>query len=454
MFEQRMAALEGAEAARATATGMAAVTTALMGLVRAGDHVVAAKALFGSCRWVIEEWLPRFGVTSTLVDGTDLDAWKKAVQQEHQGVLHGDADQSDAGSLRHRRGRRDRARCRRQARGRQRVRHAAVSEPAELGADCVVYSATKHIDGQGRVLGGVILASEKFIMDHVHQIIRQTGPSLSPFNAWVLLKGLETLPVRVAAADRNRRRRRRRARRPQEDQPADLSRAAPTIRRPTSIAKQMKAGSTLCSFEVKGGKDGAFRFLNALKLIGITNNLGDAKSLITHPTTTTHQRLTPEQRAELGIGDGLVRFSAGLEHPDDVIEDLLTALDARLAKPASTDVVSAEGSGRSTGRCAASAIACAETLGQAGIAPVVHVQPVGRHERRRTPCGRRRASAASRRSGGTDRRSPLRGGGDQLDHARGFRLGDHLRRELRIDQHDVGARRADLVRGPRGSTRR
>jgi len=198
--------------------------------------------------------------------------------------------------------------------------------PLKLGADCVVYSATKHIDGQGRVLGGVILASEKFIMDHVHQIIRQTGPSLSPFNAWVLLKGLETLPVRVArqtetagkistALDGHDKIARLiypgRADHPQAD----------------VIKKQMKAGSTLLSFEVKGGKQGAFRFLNGLKLIGITNNLGDAKSLITHPTTTTHQRLTPAQRAELGIGDGLVRFSAGLEHPDDLIEDLLTALD-------------------------------------------------------------------------------------------------------------------------------
>jgi O-succinylhomoserine sulfhydrylase len=177
------------------------------------------------------------------------------------------------------------------------------------------------------VLGGIILASEKFIMDHVHQVIRQTGPSLSPFNAWVLLKGLESLAVRVQR---------------QTDTAAAVSVALtghdklsrliypgrPDHPQAAVIAKQMRAGSTLCSFEVKGGKAGAFRFLNALKLIGISNNLGDAKSLVTHPTTTTHQRLTPEQRAELGIGDGLVRFSAGLEHPDDVVEDLLSALDA------------------------------------------------------------------------------------------------------------------------------
>ena len=326
MFEQRMAALEGAEAARSTATGMAAVTTAIMGLVKAGDHVVAAKALFGSCRWVIEEWLGRFGVTSTLVDGKDLAAWQSAVRKNTTAFFmetptNPTLEVYDIAAVAD-------------------IAHAAGAKlivdnvfatplyqsPLKLGADCVVYSATKHIDGQGRVLGGVILASEKFIMDHVHQIIRQTGPSLSPFNAWVLLKGLEPLPVRVArqtetagkistALDGHDKIARLiypgRADHPQAD----------------VIKKQMKAGSTLLSFEVKGGKQGAFRFLNGLKLIGITNNLGDAKSLITHPTTTTHQRLTPAQRAELGIGDGLVRFSAGLEHPDDLIEDLLTALD-------------------------------------------------------------------------------------------------------------------------------
>ena len=327
MFEQRMAALEGAEAARATATGMAAVTTALMGLVRAGDHVVAAKALFGSCLWVIEEWLPRFGVTSTLVNGTDLDAWKKAVQKNTKAFFLESPtnptlevyDIAAVADIAHNA-------------GAQLVVDNVFAtplyqHPLELGADCVVYSATKHIDGQGRVLGGIILASEKFIMDHVHQIIRQTGPSLSPFNAWVLLKGLETLSVRVqrqtdtAGAVANALAGHKKISRLIYPGRSDHPQAA-------VIAKQMTAGSTLCTFEVKGGKDGTFRFLNALKLIGITNNLGDAKSLITHPTTTTHQRLTPAQRADLGIGDGLVRFSAGLEHPDDVIEDLLTALDA------------------------------------------------------------------------------------------------------------------------------
>jgi O-succinylhomoserine sulfhydrylase len=326
MFEKRMAALEGCEAARSTATGMAAVTTALMGLVKAGDHVVAAKALFGSCRWVIEEWLPRFGVPCTLVDGKDLNAWQKAVQKNTKALFletptNPTLEVYDIQAIAD-------------------IAHSVGAKlvvdnvfatplfqsPPTLGADVVVYSATKHIDGQGRVLGGVILGSEKMIVDNYHQLLRQTGPSLSPFNAWVLLKGLETLSVRVqrqtetagAVANAlaghgkiNNLIYPGRADHPQAD----------------IIKKQMAAGSTLCAFEIKGGKEGAFRFLNGLSLIGITNNLGDAKSLITHPTTTTHQRLTPEQRAELGIGDGLVRFSAGLEHVDDLIEDLLTALD-------------------------------------------------------------------------------------------------------------------------------
>ncbi len=326
MFEQRMAALEGAEAARSTATGMAAVTTALMGLVRAGDHVVAAKALFGSCRWVIEDWLPRFGVTSTLVDGKDIGAWKSAVRKNTKVFFmetptNPTLEVYDIAAV---------AGIAHEAGAKLVIDNVFATplyqSPLTLGADVVVYSATKHIDGQGRVLGGVILATEKLILDNYHQLLRQTGPSLSPFNAWVLLKGLETLPVRVERQTENagavatalfgHKKISRLIYPGRADHPqADI------------VAKQMKAGSTLCSFEIKGGKEGAFRFLNGLNLIGITNNLGDAKSLITHPTTTTHQRLTPEQRAELGIGDGLVRFSAGLEHRDDLIEDLLTALD-------------------------------------------------------------------------------------------------------------------------------
>ena len=326
MFEQRMAALEGAEAARSTATGMAAVTTALMGLVRAGDHVVAAKALFGSCRWVIEEWLPRFGVTSTLVNGIDLAQWKKATTRNTKVFFMETPtnptlevyDIAAVADIAHNAGAKlvvDNV-----------FATPLYQSPLTLGADCVVYSATKHIDGQGRVLGGVILGSEKLILDHYHQILRQTGPSLSPFNAWVLLKGLETLSVRVqrqtenAGAVAN-------ALAGHKKVTRLIYPGRPDHPQAETIRKQMRAGSTLCSFEVKGGKEGAFRFLNALELIGITNNLGDAKSLVTHPTTTTHQRLTPDQRAELRIGDGLIRFSAGLEHADDLIADLLTALE-------------------------------------------------------------------------------------------------------------------------------
>ena len=326
MFEQRMAALEGAEAARSTATGMAAVTTALMGLVRQGDHVVAAKALFGSCRWVIEEWLPRFGVPCTLVDGKDLNAWKAAVTKNTKVFFMETPtnptlevyDIQAVADIAHNAGAKlviDNV-----------FATPLYQSPLTLGADVVVYSATKHIDGQGRVLGGVILASQQMIMDNYHQLLRQTGPSLSPFNAWVMLKGLETLAVRVERQTQTAGK--------VSDALAGHAKLTRLIYpgradhpQADIVKKQMKAGSTLVSFAIKGGKEGAFRFLNGLKLILITNNLGDAKSLITHPTTTTHQRLTPDQRAELGIGDGLVRLSCGLEHADDLIEDLLAALD-------------------------------------------------------------------------------------------------------------------------------
>jgi O-succinylhomoserine sulfhydrylase len=326
MFERRMAIFEGAEAARATATGMAAVTTALVAQLKAGDHVVAAKALFGSCRWVVEDFLPRFGVPSTLVDGLDLDQWRKAMRPNTKAlflesptnpaleVLDIPAIADIAHSV-----------------GATLVVDNVFAtpiwqSPLKLGADVVVYSATKHIDGQGRCLGGVILSSEKFIQDHVHQFMRQTGPSMSPFNAWVLLKGLETLHIRIARQTET------------AGKIADALAGHPKITRliypgradhpqAANVKKQMRGGSTLIAFEVGGGdKAATFRLLNGLKLVKITNNLGDAKSLITHPATTTHQRLTPEARAELGISDGLVRFSAGLEHPDDVAGDLLTAL--------------------------------------------------------------------------------------------------------------------------------
>ncbi len=326
MFERRMAIFEDAEAARATATGMAAVTTALVGQLKAGDHVVASKQLFGSCRYVVEDFLPRFGVQSSLVNGLDLDEWRRAVRPNTRTLFlesptNPVLEVLDIGAI-------------------AKIAHGAGAtlvvdnvfatpiwqSPLKLGADVVVYSATKHIDGQGRCLGGVILSTEKFIQDNIHQMMRQTGPSMSPFNAWVLLKGLETLHLRV--------------RRQTETASAIATALAghPKISRliypgradhpqAATVAKQMNGGSTLIAFEVGGGdKAATFRFLNALRLVRITNNLGDAKSLITHPATTTHQRLTPEQRAELGISDGIVRFSAGLEHPDDVIGDLVNAL--------------------------------------------------------------------------------------------------------------------------------
>jgi O-succinylhomoserine sulfhydrylase len=326
MFEMRMAAFEGAESARATATGMAAVHNAVIGQVKAGDHVVAAKALFGSCRWVVEEFLPRFGVASTLVNGLDLDEWRRAVRPNTkvfflESPTNPTLEVLDIAAI---------ASIAHDAGAQLVVDNVFATpifqSPLALGADCVVYSATKHIDGQGRCLGGIILGSEKFIQDHIHNLLRQTGPAMSPFNAWVLLKGLETLPLRVAGQTAN------------AAAIADFLAGQAKITRliypgrpdhpqAATIRKQMRGGSNLIAFEVAGGKAGAFRFLNALKLLRITNNLGDAKSLVTHPATTTHQRLTPEARAELGISDGLVRLSVGLEHQDDIAADLATALN-------------------------------------------------------------------------------------------------------------------------------
>ncbi|MBV9290790.1 MAG: O-succinylhomoserine sulfhydrylase [Hyphomicrobiales bacterium] len=326
MFEQRMALLEGAEAARATASGMAAVTASVMGQLKAGDHVVAAKALFGSCLYVVEELLPRFGVASTLIEGTDLDAWRAAMRPNTRTAFLESPtnptleviDIAGVADIMH-------------AHGATLVvdnvfATPLLQHPLELGADCVVYSATKHIDGQGRVLGGVILASEKFVADHIHNFLRQTGPCLSPFNAWTLLKSLETLPVRVAAQVRS------------AERIADFLAGRPEVVRvlypgradhpqAALIRRQMKAGGNIVAFEISGGKDAAFRAANALSIIGISNNLGDAKSLITHPATTTHQRLTPGQRDALGIGPGLLRLSVGLEDVEDLIEDLDQALD-------------------------------------------------------------------------------------------------------------------------------
>lgn len=325
MFQTRMALLEGAEAARATSSGMAAVTTALMAQLRAGDHVVAARAMFGACLYVVEEMLPRFGVPSTLVDGADLAQWRAAMRPQTK-VLFLETptnpclevyDIAAIAAIAHEYGARlvvDNV-----------FATPILQKPLALGADCVVYSATKHIDGGGRCLGGVILGGRDLIENEVHNFYKQTGPCLSPFNAWVLLKSLETLPLRV---------------RQQAESAARIAHSLSThrhilkVRYPgledhpqaATVKRQMAAGGTLVTFEVRGGKEAAFAFGNALSLITIANNLGDAKSLLCHPATTTHQRLSPEARAAMGVTDGLLRLSVGLEDAQDLIADLDQAL--------------------------------------------------------------------------------------------------------------------------------
>jgi O-succinylhomoserine sulfhydrylase len=329
MLEERMKLLEGAEAARCTASGMAAVSAALMCFLKAGDHIVAAKALFGSCLYVVQDVLPRFGVQSTLVDGRDIEAWKKAMQPNTKAVFFETpsnpcldlVDIEAVSAIAHEAG-------------------ALVvvdnvfatpihQRPLALGADVVVYSATKHIDGQGRVLGGIVLGSAKYIADHFHPYYKHTGGAISPFNAWVMLKSLETLELRVRAQTEGAARIADHLASRKGDGIARVIYPGHHDHLQAELAhRQMKAGSTLVSFDVVGGKAAAFRFLNALSIIRISNNLGDAKSLITHPATTTHQRLKPELKAELGITDGLLRLSVGLEAPEDLMRDIDRALSA------------------------------------------------------------------------------------------------------------------------------
>jgi O-succinylhomoserine sulfhydrylase len=306
---------------------MAAVFAALMCQLEAGDRVVAARALFGSCHYIIAEILPRFGIEVALIDGTDPEAWRHALAPGAACVFletpsNPTLEIIDLAAV---------AERARRAGARVIVDNVfatpLLQRPLEFGADVVVYSATKHIDGQGRCLGGAILGSQAFVKDHLVPFMRHTGPSISPFNAWLLLKGLETLEPRVARHCANA-----------KDVAAFLERQ-PGIRRtlypglashPQAelAGRQMDDGGSLVAFELDGGKADAFRFLNALALIDISNNLGDAKSLITHPATTTHQRLAPEDRAELGIGEGLLRLSVGLEDAEDVKQDLAQALSA------------------------------------------------------------------------------------------------------------------------------
>lgn len=327
MFEERMKLLEGAPAARATASGMAAVSSALLCMLKAGDHIVGARALFGSCRYVIENLCPRYGIEHTLVHGPDLAQWEAAIKPNTRAVFFETpsnptldlVDIQAVSALAHKVGALvvvDNV-----------FATPMLQRPLALGADVVVYSATKHIDGQGRCLGGIVLGSEKYIDEQLHTYLKHTGPSLSPFNAWVMLKGLETLPLRV--------RQQCTSAKAVADAVADL----PGVTRvlycgrddhpQAALAKrQMSGGAQVVSFEFEGGKAQAFKFLNALRLIKLSNNLGDAKSLVTHPATTTHQRLKPEERAELGITEGLVRLSVGLEAAEDLIEDVQAAAKA------------------------------------------------------------------------------------------------------------------------------
>lgn len=325
MFENRLAALEGAEACRSTSTGMSAVFFALLALLKAGDRVVAARQLFGSCHYIVSDLLPKYGVQSELVDGGDLGQWEKALSKPTQAVLFESpsnpmldiVDVKAVCDLAHKAGAQvvlDNA-----------FATPILQRPLEFGADVVVHSATKYIDGQGRTLGGAVLGSKEFILDKLQPIIRNCGPSLSPFNAWVLVKGLETLGLRIERHCANARR------------VADALAGHPAVGRVLYpgrpdhpqhklAAKQMSDFGGVVTFDLKAGKWAAFETLNRLQIVDISNNLGDAKSLATHPATTTHMRIGAEERTKLGITDGTIRLSVGLEDADDIIADLVQAL--------------------------------------------------------------------------------------------------------------------------------
>lgn len=327
MFEERIAALEGAEDAFATASGMAAVNGALVSMLRAGDHVVAARALFGSCLYILEEILPRYGVMVDFVDGTDLAAWQASIRPGTRAVFfesmaNPTLEIVDIAAV-------------------AEIAHAAgalvlvdnvfatpvFSDAIAQGADVVIYSATKHIDGQGRCLGGVILGTREFIRKTVEPYLKHTGGAMSPFNAWVMLKSLEHVDLRCRAQAQTA----QAVAEALEGRPG-LARVIypglPSHPQHDLAARQMERPGTVIALDLAGGQAAAFRFLNALELVTISNNLGDAKSIITHPATTTHQRLTEAQRDALGITRGLVRLSVGLEDAEDLIADLTRALDA------------------------------------------------------------------------------------------------------------------------------
>ncbi|HET6609150.1 MAG TPA: O-succinylhomoserine sulfhydrylase [Rhodopila sp.] len=326
MLEERLCLIEGAEACRTTATGMAAVNAALMAPLKAGSRLVAARALFGSCHWIVSTLLPRFGIETEFVDGSDLSQWRSALSRPTDLVLFETPSNPmlelvDLPAV-------------------AAMAHAAgaivvvdnvfatplLQQPLSLGADVVVYSLTKHIDGQGRVLGGAVLSNAKWITETLQPFIRNTGPAISPFNAWLLLKGMETLHLRTDASGRA------------AAEIADFLANRPEVSRvwypmradhpqQALALKQMKGGGTVVTFEVAGGKEATFRAMNRFKLIAISNNLGDSKSLATHPASTTHMRIGADERSRLGISDGVIRLSVGLEDPTDLIADLQQALE-------------------------------------------------------------------------------------------------------------------------------
>ncbi len=327
MFEERIAALEGTEDAFATASGMAAVNGALTSMLRAGDHVVSSRALFGSCLYVLEEVLTRFGVNVTFVDGADLAAWRAAVTPATKAVFFESMSNPTLELV--------------DIRGVADIAHAVgalvivdnvfatpiFSRAVEQGADVVVYSTTKHIDGQGRALGGVICGTRDFVRKVAEPYMKHTGGSMSPFTAWIMLNGMATLDLRCRAM---------------ADAALTLAQALqghaalgrvifpglPSHAQHALAMDQMGSGGTLVTFDITAGKEAAFRFMNALEIIKISNNLGDAKSIATHPATTTHQRLPQDQKDLLGITPGLIRLSVGLEDPADLIADLMQALAA------------------------------------------------------------------------------------------------------------------------------
>ena len=327
MFQDRMALIEGAAMGKATATGMSAVFASMACMVEAGDHVVGSRALFGSCLYILTEILPKYGVETTIVDGTDLNQWEDALKRPTKCAFVETPsnpgldiiDIQAVSDLAHKAGARvivDNV-----------FATPLLQKPLQLGADIVVYSATKHIDGQGRCLGGIVLGAEDYCENTLKPFLRHTGPSLSPFNAWVMLKGLETLDLRIRRHCENAR-----VIADYLETRSDLAKVRyPGLKSHPQhdlAARQMSDFGNVVAFSHEGGKEAVFRFMNAMKLIDISNNLGDSKSLLTHPATTTHQRLTPEDRASLGLDDGMVRLSVGLENPLDVLDDLEQAFAA------------------------------------------------------------------------------------------------------------------------------